>query len=77
MHVSDLSSGNRELFGYLVDPKGYAAIAATDAFIELLNEYPNDVRLGLLKEDAAGEELNVLLINTREGMEPLRLIISE
>lgn len=25
LHVSDLSSGNRELFGYLVDPKGYGS----------------------------------------------------
>lgn len=67
LHISDLSSGNRELFGYLVDPKGYAAIAATDAFIELLNEYPEDVRLGLLKEDAAGVKCIINKYPGRDG----------
>ena len=54
LHISDLSSGNRELFGYLVDPKGYSAIAATDEFISLIKEYEDDVRIGLLGKDANG-----------------------
>ena len=33
--------------------------------------------VGALRGKKAKQELNVLLINTREGMEPLRLIISE
>lgn len=54
LHISDLSSGDRELFGYLVDPDGYSAIAATDEFIDLVNEYDDDVRINLLSEDASG-----------------------
>ncbi len=54
LHVSDLMSGNRELFGYLVDPNGYGSVALTQDFITLLNEYPDDVRLNLLFNDGNG-----------------------
>lgn len=48
LEISDLDAGNREMFGYVVDPKGYAAVSATKEFEELLNEHPNDVRCKLL-----------------------------
>lgn len=49
-----LYGGEREIWGYVVNPEGYGAAVATDEFISLLNENPKDVRLGLLKNDAGG-----------------------
>ena len=50
IEISDLDSGNRDMLGYVIHPKGYAAISTTKAFEELLNENKDDVRLGLLAE---------------------------
>ncbi|MDL2231530.1 RagB/SusD family nutrient uptake outer membrane protein [Porphyromonadaceae bacterium OttesenSCG-928-L07] len=49
LHISDLSSGNRELFGYVIHPKGYSAVVATKEFEDLLNEDTLDIRTQLLK----------------------------
>lgn len=59
LHISDLSSGNRELIGYLVDTEGYGEYAVTDDFLALLKENNDDVRLGLLTTDG-NNELRVL-----------------
>lgn len=49
-----LYGGERELWGYVLNPEGYGAAVATTEFINLLNENPEDVRLGLLQNDAGG-----------------------
>lgn len=67
LHISDLSSGNRELFGYLVDPNGYSSIAATEEFISLINEYSDDVRINLLSEDANGVKCIIMKYPGRNG----------
>ena len=54
IEISDLDAGNREMLGYVIDPKGYAAVSTTNAFEELLNEAGDDVRRGLLAK--ASEE---------------------
>lgn len=54
VEISDLDAGNREMLGYVIDPKGYAAISTTKAFEDLLNESKDDIRKGLLAE--ASEE---------------------
>lgn len=56
LEITNLASGNRELFGYVAHPTGYAAIIGTKDFIDLLNEDPDDVRLGLLQEDSEGQQ---------------------
>ena len=48
IEISDLDAGNREMLGYVMDPKGYAAITVTKEFENLLNESKDDVRLKLL-----------------------------
>ena len=53
LEISDLDAGNRELFGYVVDPTGYAAISITKEFEDLLKENEDDVRLGLLANTTA------------------------
>ena len=50
IEISDLDSGNREMLGYVIHPKGYAAVSTTKAFEDLLNENKDDVRLGLLAD---------------------------
>ena len=52
----EYSGGNLELFGYVASPQGYGELIATKSFVKLLNEYPDDVRLGLLEEDTNGEK---------------------
>lgn len=56
LYISSLSAGNRELLGYVAHPKGYAAMVATEDFVDLLNEDPDDVRLGLLQTDSENEQ---------------------
>lgn len=48
LEISDLDAGDREMFGYVVDPQGYASVSITKDFENLLNEYPNDIRHKLL-----------------------------
>ena len=48
IEISDLDAGNREMLGYVIDPKGYAAVSTTKVFEELLNETTDDIRNGLL-----------------------------
>ena len=67
LHISQYASGNRELFGYLCDPKGYNAIAATDEFISLINENADDVRIGLLSKDNAGQKTVIMKYPGRDG----------
>ncbi|WP_418821401.1 RagB/SusD family nutrient uptake outer membrane protein, partial [Phocaeicola plebeius] len=56
----DLSStmygGGRELIGSLVAPSSYGTMIATTDFLNLLNEDPDDVRLGLLIKDKDGQK---------------------
>lgn len=56
----DLSStmygGRRELIGSLVAPSSYGTMIATTDFLNLLNEDPDDVRLGLLIKDKDGQK---------------------
>ena len=54
IEISDLDSGNREMLGYVIDPKGYAAVSTTKEFEDLLKETKDDVRTGLLAK--ASEE---------------------
>lgn len=54
IEISDLDAGNREMLGYVVDPKGYAAVSTTKEFEDLLNEEKNDIRAKLLTK--ASEE---------------------
>lgn len=56
LHISGLSAGNRELLGHVAHPTGYAALIATKDFIDLLNEDPQDVRLGLLQTDSENQK---------------------
>lgn len=56
LEITSLASGNRELFGYVAHPTGYAAVIGTQDFINLLNEDPKDVRLGLLQTDSEGKK---------------------
>lgn len=42
--ISELESGIRELFGYVVDPNGYAAVTNTKEFEDLISEFNDDVR---------------------------------
>lgn len=56
LYISSLSAGNRELLGYVAHPKGYAAVIATKDFVDLLNEDPDDVRLGLLQTDSENQK---------------------
>lgn len=58
LNISQTSASNRNLMGYLVSPKGYAAVVATESLVNLLLEDPMDVRLSLLKRvkiNAAGD----------------------
>lgn len=48
-------NGDRESIGYVADPAGYGAMIATTAFVNLLQEDPDDVRLKLLKNDNSGQ----------------------
>lgn len=48
LEISDLDAGNREMFGYVVDPKGYAAVSITKEFEDLINENQDDIRRNLL-----------------------------
>ena len=52
-------SGDRELWGAVVSPSEYGAVVATKAFVDLLNEDPDDVRLGLLVADKNGTERTI------------------
>lgn len=52
-------SGDRELWGAVVSPSEYGAVVATKAFIDLLNEDPADVRLGLLVADKNGTQRTI------------------
>ncbi|WP_293738912.1 RagB/SusD family nutrient uptake outer membrane protein [uncultured Parabacteroides sp.] len=52
LEISDLDAGNREMFGYVVDPKGYAAISITKEFEDLINENQDDIRRNLLSATA-------------------------
>lgn len=67
LEITALSSGNRELFGYVAHPTGYAAVVATKDFIDLLNEDPADVRLGLLQEDSEGGKRFINKYPGRDG----------
>lgn len=40
----------------MAHPTGYAAVIGTQDFINLLNEDPKDVRLGLLQTDSEGKK---------------------
>lgn len=68
LHISSLSSGNRELLGYVAHPSGYAAIIATQDYISLLKEDPDDVRLGLLQQDSEGKKRFINKYPGREGL---------
>ena len=48
--------GARELIGSVAAPQSYGTMVATDDFLNLLNEDPTDVRLGLLIKDKEGKE---------------------
>lgn len=65
--ITSLSSGNRELLGYVANPEGYAALIATADFINLLNEDPKDVRLGLLAKDSEGKQRFINKLPGRDG----------
>lgn len=52
---STMYSGSRELIGAVVAPSSYGAMVATTDFLNLLNEDPSDVRLGLLINDKEGK----------------------
>ena len=52
-------SGDRELWGAVVSPAEYGSVIATKEFVDLLNEDPNDVRLGLLIPDKSGSKQTV------------------
>lgn len=65
--ITSLSSGNRELLGYVANPEGYAALIATADFIKLLNEDPKDVRLGLLAKDSEGKKRFINKLPGRDG----------
>lgn len=67
LEITNLASGNRELFGYVAHPTGYAAVIGTKDFIDLLNEDPNDVRLGLLQEDSEGQKRFINKYPGRDG----------
>lgn len=58
LYTSDVENADRESIGFVSSPNGYAAISATQALIDLLNEDPRDYRLGLLErvvEEKTGE----------------------
>lgn len=58
LNIPKTSASNRNLLGYLVSPKGYMAMVATQDLVDLLMEDPVDVRLSLLKRvkiNAAGD----------------------
>lgn len=65
--ITSLSSGNRELLGYVASPGGYAALIATADFINLLNEDAKDVRLGLLAKDSEGKQRFINKLPGRDG----------
>lgn len=67
LHISQYASGNRELIGYLCDPKGYGALAATDEYIELLNENKDDVRINLLVADGQNHKYIINKYPGRDG----------
>ena len=48
LEISEQESTSREMFGYVVDPQGYGAVIITKDFEDLLNEYPDDIRLQLV-----------------------------
>ncbi|MEJ8763666.1 RagB/SusD family nutrient uptake outer membrane protein [Phocaeicola sp. HCN-40430] len=50
LDVDDTESGNLERFGYVVGPKGYGEFCTTKAFMALLNENEDDIRLQLLTD---------------------------
>lgn len=56
--------GSRELWGAVVSPTEYGAVVVTNTFYHLLNEDPNDVRLGLL---IPSKEEGVYTINKYPG----------
>lgn len=66
----DLSStmygGGRELIGSLVAPSSYGTMIATTDFLNLLNEDPDDVRLGLLIKDKDGQKR---VVNKHPGLD--------
>ena len=66
VEISDLDAGNREMLGYVIDPKGYAAVSTTQAFENLLNESEDDVRKGLL---AKASEEGRFYINKYPGID--------
>lgn len=66
--ASTTYSGNRELWGAVVSPSEYGAVVATKAFIDLLNEDPDDVRLGLLVDDKNGTKRTINKYPGREAV---------
>lgn len=50
LEISDLDAVNREMFGYVVDPNGYAAVTNTQEFENLIDEYPDDIRRKLIAD---------------------------
>lgn len=50
LDVDDTESGNLERYGYVVGPEGYGEFCTTKAFMALLNEHEDDVRLQLLTD---------------------------
>lgn len=67
LHISDLSSGNRELLGYLIDTSGYAAVVTTKDFENLIKETPGDIRMELLKPAAAAGQFIIDKYPGRKG----------
>lgn len=63
---STMYSGSRELIGAVVAPSSYGAMVATTDFLNLLNEDPSDVRLGLLINDKEGKKR---VINKYPGLD--------
>lgn len=60
-------AGGRELWGAVVAPSEYGAVVATKDFLDLLNEDPNDVRLGLLITDKNGTKRTINKYPGRAG----------
>lgn len=56
IEITDLASGNRELWGYVVHPTGYKAVIPTQEFIDLLGEDAKDVRNKLFAEYEIDDE---------------------
>lgn len=57
IEISELQSGVREMFGYVVDPKGYASVINTTEFETLINENgEDDVRTQLIAKGADAQK---------------------